>query len=83
MCLVIIKCYRFFSSRDILLNGVMAISSISSIFFSIFLSRLDLAIKNEPYLRNDLSKFILKRAFESSKIGNKLFWILKTEATDT
>ncbi|CAF0796738.1 unnamed protein product [Brachionus calyciflorus] len=44
-----------------------------------YLLQLVQAIKNEPHLKNNLSKFILNRAFQNCKIGYKLFWILKTE----
>ncbi len=35
------------------------------------------AIKNETYFDNQLTKFLLRRAFESQRLGFNLYWNLK------
>jgi phosphatidylinositol-4,5-bisphosphate 3-kinase len=44
-----------------------------------YLLQLVQAIKNESYYDNDLSKFLLRRALESQRLGFDLFWNLKSE----
>ncbi len=44
-----------------------------------YLLQLVQAIKNESYYDNDLSKFLLKRALETQRLGFDLYWNLKSE----
>ena len=37
------------------------------------------SLKSEPYFENALSRFLLKRALKSQRIGSDLFWNLKSE----
>jgi glycosyltransferase involved in cell wall biosynthesis len=38
---------------------------------------LNKAIKNESYMNNELSKFLLYRALRNQRIGSSFYWILK------
>ncbi len=42
-----------------------------------YLLQLVQTLKNEPYYDNELSRFLLKRALRSQRIGFDLFWQLK------
>lgn len=37
------------------------------------------SLKSEPYYDNALTRFLLKRALGSHRIGSRLFWMLKSE----
>jgi phosphatidylinositol-4,5-bisphosphate 3-kinase len=42
-----------------------------------YLLQLVQAIKNESFYENALSKFLLRRAFQSQRLGWDLYWSLK------
>lgn len=44
-----------------------------------YLLQLVQAIKTEHFYNNDLVKFLLKRAFQSQRLGLELYWSLKSE----
>ncbi|XP_075117466.1 phosphatidylinositol 4,5-bisphosphate 3-kinase catalytic subunit delta isoform-like [Leptodactylus fuscus] len=39
-------------------------------------------LKTKPYIYNNLSKFLLERALTSRRIGQQLFWLLRSEMDD-
>lgn len=47
-----------------------------------YLLQLVQVLKYEPYLDNDLARFLLKRALLNRKIGHFFFWHLKSEMHD-
>ena len=47
-----------------------------------FLLQLVQVLKKEPYLNNQLSHFLLRRALMNQKVGHVLFWHLKSEIND-
>ncbi|XP_067658198.1 phosphatidylinositol 4,5-bisphosphate 3-kinase catalytic subunit alpha isoform-like [Haliotis asinina] len=48
-----------------------------------YLLQLVQALKYEPYMDNPMTKFLLKRALLSQRIGNFFFWHLKSEMHQT
>ncbi|XP_054714639.1 phosphatidylinositol 4,5-bisphosphate 3-kinase catalytic subunit delta isoform-like [Uloborus diversus] len=46
---------------------------------SLFMLQLVQALKHEPYLLNDLTKFLLERALLHRHNGHRLFWLLRSE----
>jgi phosphatidylinositol-4,5-bisphosphate 3-kinase len=42
-----------------------------------YLLQLVQSLKNEPYYENALTRFLLRRAFRSQRIGFDFFWNLK------
>ncbi|XP_041377444.1 LOW QUALITY PROTEIN: phosphatidylinositol 4,5-bisphosphate 3-kinase catalytic subunit alpha isoform-like [Gigantopelta aegis] len=50
---------------------------------SLYLLQLVQALKFEPYLDSPMTKFLLKRALLSQRIGNFFFWHLKSEMHQT
>lgn len=48
-----------------------------------YLLQLVQTLKNEPYYDNQLSRFLLRRAFTSQRIGFDLYWHLKSEIKST
>ncbi|UYV66255.1 PIK3CA [Cordylochernes scorpioides] len=57
-------------------------ASISDDLLSEYLLQLVQMLKYEPYLDNDLAKFLLKRSLLNKKIGHFFFWHLKAEMHD-
>jgi len=50
---------------------------------SLYLISLVQVLKYEPFLDNDLSKFLLKRALRNQRIGHIFFWLLRSELVIT
>jgi phosphatidylinositol-4,5-bisphosphate 3-kinase len=48
--------------------------------FFIFVN-IEKCLKNEPYFDNSLTRFLLKRAWKSERIGFDFFWNLKSDIT--
>ena len=44
-----------------------------------YLLQLVQTLKNEPYYDNDLTRFLLRRAFMSQRIGFDFFWLIRSE----
>ena len=44
------------------------------------MSQLTQSLKHEPFLDNALTRFLLRRAINNpEKVGQKLFWLIKSE----
>ncbi|XP_069808018.1 phosphatidylinositol 4,5-bisphosphate 3-kinase catalytic subunit delta isoform-like [Dendropsophus ebraccatus] len=49
---------------------------------SSLLLQLVQVLKTKPYLYNEVSAFLLERAFRSRRIGHQLFWLLRSEMNE-
>ena len=57
-------------------------NSLTDEALSQYLLQLVQTLKYEPYLDNELARFLLKRALGNKKIGHFFFWHLKAEMND-
>ncbi|EDQ90091.1 PI3K-CA alpha [Monosiga brevicollis MX1] len=68
-----------FSDRAIRSHAVQRLEPMEDDQLLEYLLQLVQVLKYETYLDNDLSRFLLKRALQSQRVGHFFFWFLRSE----